>query len=322
METVPPYREGALKICCGKFVTIRKSKFRRESRFVRKTLIAEYRTALYGWGSWRGFPYYVTERGEKLPERMSVKLIRRVFRMLLTAIGEMHRAGYLYCDPKKENIVLVHGVPKMVDFGSVMTIRGAELRPRRIGTWKYMAKEVDNGISLLPASNSYAVGAFLQDVCEDRRSRRIFGNLVSRLTDPDIETRPTMQEALGILRHSNDWLWRWMIVVGGAVLMVVGVCAVFTAGRVLETAILEADEKAFENADADAVVGLMHMKHKEYDKAFVRLMKAAKVPGYANVDVFRAIGECYRFGLGVDADAREALRWERAARGDRGGIDR
>ena len=75
-EQVWPFRTGALKICCGAFVTIRKSRFRRESRFVRKRIAREHRTELYGWGAWNGFPNYVTELGEDLTDEMTAGEIR------------------------------------------------------------------------------------------------------------------------------------------------------------------------------------------------------------------------------------------------------
>ena len=225
-EQVWPFRTGALKICCGAFVTIRKSRFRRESRFVRKRIAREHRTELYGWGAWNGFPYYVTELGEKLPDGMTTGDIRTVFGVVAEGIAEMHEAGLLYGDPKKENVVLVKGVAKMIDFGSVTPIRYAEMKPRRIGTWRHMPDEVREGRAQLAASDVAAFGSALDEVCTGAGSQRAFGPLIRRMTDPDWRNRPTMAEARRMLRHCHDELRRWIVLVAGVVVLVVAVVVV------------------------------------------------------------------------------------------------
>ena len=314
-EQVWPFRTGALKICCGAFVTIRKSRFRRESRFVRKRIAREHRTELYGWGSWNGFPYYVTELGEELPDGMTTGDIRTVFGVVAEGIAEMHEAGLLYGDPKKENVVLVKGVAKMIDFGSVTPIRYAEMKPRRIGTWRHMPDEVREGRAQLAASDVAAFGSALDEVCTGAGSQRAFGPLIRRMTDPDWRNRPTMAEARRMLRHCHDGLRRWIVLVAGVVVLVVAVCAVSVGGRVAETATLAADDKAYEMAEAAATAGLLHMSKGKYEMAVRRLRQAANVPGYSNVEVYRALSDCYRLGLGVKADGQESRKWAKKARG-------
>ena len=118
-----------------------------------------------------------------------------------------------------------------------------------------------------------------------------------------------------MLRHCHDELRRWIVLVAGVVVLVVAVCAVSVGGRVAETATLAADDKAYEMAEAVATAGLLHMSKGKYEMAVRRLRQAANVPGYSNVEVYRALSDCYRLGLGVKADGQESRKWAKKARG-------
>ena len=212
-EIAAPENVWAVKIHLGAYVKVRKSRFRREMKFVKRDYIREYRPKLIRTGCWNGHLYYMTEYGEPLPEEFTPRLIIRIFLPIARALAALHRLGFLYCDPKPGNIVLVNGVPKLIDFGCVTTIRAAELKPRCVGTMGYIPPEVREGMLLNVRAEVCAFGYLLQWACRSARCRRTFGPLIVYLTNREQIERPaSMDYVCAKLPLCRDWLMRLAVI--------------------------------------------------------------------------------------------------------------
>ena len=213
-EIAAPENVWALKIHLGSYVNTRKSRFRREVKFVKRDYIREYRPKFIRAGCWNGHLYYLTEYGEPLPEAFTPRLVIRIFLQIARAIAALHRAGFLHCDIKPANIVIVNGVAKLIDYCSVTTIRAAELKPRRVGTKGYMPTEVREGMLLNVRTEICAFGHVLHWACKSARCRRTFGPLILRLTNLEQEERPeSMDYICTRLPLCRDWLMRLLVIV-------------------------------------------------------------------------------------------------------------
>ena len=212
-EIAAPENVWAVKIHLGAYVNVRKSRFRREVKFVRRDYIREHRPKFIRAGCWNGHLYYMTEYGEPLPEEFTPRLIIRIFLPIARALAALHRLGFLHCDLKPGNIVLVNGVPKMIDFGCVTTIRAAELKPRCVGTMGYIPPEVREGMLLNVRAEVCAFGYVLQWACRSARCRRTFGPFILHLTNLEPEARTaSMDYVCAKLPLCRDWLMRLAVI--------------------------------------------------------------------------------------------------------------
>lgn len=85
---------------------------------------------------------------------------------LADALAEVHARGLLHCDVKPENIVIVDGLPRLIDFGTAQdlsrTLSPAELR-EIAGTIAYLAPELLTGELHSAQSDIYSLGVTLYE---------------------------------------------------------------------------------------------------------------------------------------------------------------
>ncbi|MEM8857728.1 MAG: tetratricopeptide repeat protein [Chloroflexota bacterium] len=100
----------------------------------------------------------ILEAGKDQPFKLKADLIHQ----LVQAMAYLHRRGVLHCDLKPDNVLVVDGVVKVLDFGlSDSSQLGAG---GSAGTPLYMAPEnFDQGI-FLPASDLFAVGVLAYEL--------------------------------------------------------------------------------------------------------------------------------------------------------------
>lgn len=142
---------------------------------------------------------------------------------LCSAIGYLHRHGYLHLDLKPSNVVCEHGLAKVLDLSIA---RRPGRGPRGVGTPHYMAPEQVRGGDLSTATDVWGIGAVLfeaatgeppfgdQGTTHEQRLRRAMpvrdkrrvpvrvAERIDRCLDPDPARRPAvwqLGEALRVL---------------------------------------------------------------------------------------------------------------------------
>ena len=139
---------------------------------------------------------------------------------LASAVGYLHRRGYLHLDLKPSNIVAEAGRAKLIDLS--IARRPGRAKPG-VGTWCYMAPEQARGGRLGRPADVWGIGVVLWEAaCGDTafadesvdhpqlvhrapplRSRRrlpaALGNGVDRCLEPDPAARPSLAELRALL---------------------------------------------------------------------------------------------------------------------------
>jgi eukaryotic-like serine/threonine-protein kinase len=156
------------------------------------------------------------------PRRLALADVAMLGLQLCSAIGYLHRQGYLHLDLKPSNIICDNGQAKLLDL-SIARRPG----PSRagVGTPRYMAPEQARGGEMRRATDVWGMGAVLFCAtagrppaawCDAecsypqlwhraeplRRHRRLpaaFGNVIEATLDPDPDKRPTVGELAGAL---------------------------------------------------------------------------------------------------------------------------
>lgn len=95
---------------------------------------------------------------------------------LSSAVGYLHRRGFVHLDLKPSNIVAESGRAKLIDL-SIARRPGRARRPG-VGTWCYMAPEQVRGGNLKPAADVWGIAVVLWEAATGRPA---FGN------DADLE---------------------------------------------------------------------------------------------------------------------------------------
>jgi serine/threonine protein kinase len=135
---------------------------------------------------------------------------------LASAVGYLHRRGYVHLDLKPSNIVAESGRAKLIDL-SIARRPGRARRPG-VGTWCYMAPEQARGGMVGEPSDVWGIGVVLWEVaCGDtpfadesvpypqleerapslrsqRRVPRALADVVDRCLEPNARERPTLVE--------------------------------------------------------------------------------------------------------------------------------
>jgi eukaryotic-like serine/threonine-protein kinase len=123
---------------------------------------------------------------------------------LSSAIGYLHRQGYLHLDLKPSNVVSEAGQAKVIDFSIARPPGPAN---GAAGTRVYMAPEQDGGV-LTEATDVWGIGAVLYEAAAGhradgeplRRKRRLaFAAAVDACLEPYPKARPSITELAGIL---------------------------------------------------------------------------------------------------------------------------
>lgn len=83
----------------------------------------------------------------------------------LQALSYLHRRNILHRDIKPSNVMVTDGIVKVLDFGLATDKRHQVESENIVGTLAYLAPEVLNGESLSPASDLYAIGIILYEIC-------------------------------------------------------------------------------------------------------------------------------------------------------------
>jgi tetratricopeptide (TPR) repeat protein/tRNA A-37 threonylcarbamoyl transferase component Bud32 len=104
----------------------------------------------------------VVQVGKRLPVAGRLELLMQ----MLQALGYLHRRGVIHRDLKPDNVLIVNGQVKVLDFG--LAISQAELAKSNadetVGTISYMAPEVLNGSSASKASDLWAIGVMAYEL--------------------------------------------------------------------------------------------------------------------------------------------------------------
>jgi len=221
-----PERRAALKINGGASVVATPLQFDRELEIVGKDLIPGFRPAYYGSGEHQGRKYYAMQLAQKLPERLSRALLKKIIVRVAKALSALHKAGFLHCDVKPDNIALVDNEAVLLDMGSVRTIDAAREDARRVGTWEFMAPEVRERRRLDEKADVYSFGVTLEKLA-GKRFKRTYESLVNHAKQNEPKKRPqTIDEFLREFTTSQDRLAKFKIVSGRTVAVVtVGITA-------------------------------------------------------------------------------------------------
>ncbi|MDX2137518.1 MAG: tetratricopeptide repeat protein [Chloroflexota bacterium] len=86
---------------------------------------------------------------------------------VLQALAYLHRRGVIHRDLKPDNVLVVAGQAKVLDFGLAMT-RGRQAEDTPAGTLHHMAPEVLSGQSASFSSDLYAVGVMAYQLLADQ----------------------------------------------------------------------------------------------------------------------------------------------------------
>jgi len=108
----------------------------------------------------------------------SFEEIERVFRAVVSAIGEAHRVGLIHRDLKPSNVLLARAgekrIPKVIDFGLAKVVEEEEDHTRTgvpMGTPSYMAPEqIADAKNVDPRADIFSLGVLLYYMCCRRKA--------------------------------------------------------------------------------------------------------------------------------------------------------
>lgn len=216
-----PNCRAALKINHGVNVVATPGQFARERETVRKNLIPGFSPAHLASGEYLGRQFYVMQLAERLPKRLTRTELKRIVARIARALAALHRAGYLHCDVKPDNIGLIDGRAVLLDMGSARTLAEASDDAIRVGTWEFMAPEVREALLLDARADIYSLAASLSRLC-DSAALRTFGDAIRKGMSNDPNSRPqTAADLLRELESGKDRLAKFKIAAA-----VIGIVAV------------------------------------------------------------------------------------------------
>lgn len=178
-----------------------------------------------------GEPVLVLEKGQlDLTDLLTaqgtipIQKLRKMFLPIFRAVEFMHSKGYVHCDIKPENIVIMNdNTLKIIDFGLCEEFLNQKSKPGRKGTVNYLAPEIlaDNtygyqvdvwalGVTLFTAATSRSpfegdgynyicnvvAKAPRMNLLKDIDQEGLLTDLIEKMLDKDPQHRPTMKECL------------------------------------------------------------------------------------------------------------------------------
>jgi serine/threonine-protein kinase len=151
-------------------------------------------------------PYLVMEyiRGRTLSQRLddrafSAAEVHALASELLSAIGCVHNHGVLHRDIKTGNVLLdTDGHARLTDFGLARLEDATQITSTHevVGTLRFLAPELIEGKSASRQSDLYALGVLLRTVSRNAEPEPSLPGLITWLTDPDPDSRPSDAQAV------------------------------------------------------------------------------------------------------------------------------
>ena len=134
----------------------------------------------------------ILEVGQSLHEEDQVQLLIQV----LQALSYLHRRDIIHRDLKPDNVLVVDGQVKVLDFGLAVAQDHLQASSERIaGTLAYMAPEVLQGQPATVASDMYAVGVIAYELFGERHPFDLTN--ITQLINDIVFTAPKI-ESLGL----------------------------------------------------------------------------------------------------------------------------
>ncbi len=203
------------------------------ARFVRESeILAQVRhrniPRLLSFGSCGDRPYMVLELLHGLDLPSGDGKVAAFLRQVASAVGELHRHGYVHRDVKPANILAREdGTPVLIDFGLACPISAVKRerdalsvddgKPVAVGTVGYAAPEQFSGLGAGPEADVHAIGALIADCFGDKMPgcwRRI--HLTATTSNP--KARYHSVSALGKAIRARHWRGLLLLALGVAAL--------------------------------------------------------------------------------------------------------
>ena len=181
-------RTGALKVCRPNATEAEIRQFRDETAFMVGDDLAGFKPKCYEALITDAEVYYVMARVGRLPKKLSARRLVRVICRIARALEKLHSLKRIHCDVKPENIGIVNGEAVLCDYDSMQTFDNAKRNPRFVGTWGYMAPEVQRRQFIDYRADIYSLGQVLKALCRDR-DRHIFSRVIDKATAEAIQDR-------------------------------------------------------------------------------------------------------------------------------------
>jgi serine/threonine protein kinase len=83
---------------------------------------------------------------------------------LLSALMALHARGLAHLDVKPDNVMLCHGRPMLIDFGSARRLGARQPQGRPIGSAGYAAPELEAGAAIDVSMDLYGLGVVLHEM--------------------------------------------------------------------------------------------------------------------------------------------------------------
>lgn len=126
-----------------------------EHRKLRQSVANEY---------WQYVNDVIFNNGRSIQAGIALYILRKMLR----GIDVLHRVGYIHCDIKPNNIMLdLFGTVKLIDFGRAIPVDNPE--NVLVGSYLYMAPEVQERKRLIPQSDLYSAGMVVLELLHGKR---------------------------------------------------------------------------------------------------------------------------------------------------------